>query len=454
MKPQASPQDNTQRHLFTLELFNIIDRNHALAQLSQKIDWKYFDNIFGEMFNQTHGRPAINTRLMVALHYLKFNYNLSDEATLAGWLENPYWQFFSGMKYFTHELPIHPTSMTRWRHRFDQEGADALLKQTIEVGLKINAIKESELKRVNVDTTVQEKYIRFPSDSRLCDRARERLVKEAEKTGIELRQNYNRIGPKLLRGQQQYAHARQMKRAAQCVSKLHTILGCVIRDVERKITGDNSLLVGLLAIAKRIFDQKRDSKNKVYSVHEPNVVCIAKGKAHKKYEFGCKVSIAATSRGGWLVGALAFPGNPYDGHTLQEALEQVERVARLPKQVFVDLGYRGHNGPNTLEVNVVPRKRGKISKALWRWIKRRAAVEPSIGHLKHEHRMTGNRLKGTLGDRLCATLAAAAMNFHKLLKFLKKFPAVIFFSLSLAWIKTVIKNNLPTIPIPTIATAR
>jgi IS5 family transposase len=454
MKPQSSPQANPQRHLFIAELINILDPNHALVRLSKEIDWEYFDNHFGEMFDQEKGRPAICTRVMVALHYLKFNYDLSDEATLAGWLENPYRQFFSGMKYFTHEMPIHPTSMTNWRKRFGQEGAETLLKQTIEVGLKIKAIKESELKRVNVDTTVQEKFIRYPTDIRLYDRVREHLVKMAKKVGIELRQNYNKVSKELLINQQRYAHARQQKRATACVRKSHTILGRVIRDIERKMTCENSALSELILLAKRIFEQKRDSKNKVYSVHEPDVVCITKGKAHKKYEFGCKVGIAATSCGGWLVGAMAFPGNPYDGHTLQDSLEQVERIAILPKQVFVDLGYRKHNGPATVEINVVPRKRGKIPKALWRWMKRRAAVEPTIGHLKHEHRMAGNRLKGTLGDQLCATLAAAGMNFHKLLKFLEKFPIFFFFILSLSRTKSSIEDYVTTIRMPIPAVVR
>ena len=174
----------------------------------------------------------------------------------------------------------------------------------------------------------------------------------------------------------------------------------------------------------------------------------------KKYEFGCKVGIAATSCGGWLVGAMAFPGNPYDGHTMKDMVEQVERIAKLPKQIFADLGYRRHNGPAKVEINVVPRKRRKIPKALWHWMKRRAAVEPRIGHLKHEHRMAGNRLKGTLGDQLCATLAAAGMNFHKLLKFLGKFPITLFFAFCRARINSVIKDYLPPSRTPTLVTAR
>ena len=262
MKPRQPQQENPQRHLFASELITLLNPEHGLMKLSNKFDWTYFDDIFGAMFVQDKGCPAISTRLMVALHYLKFTYDLSDEAILDGWLENPYWQFFSGMKYFAHKMPIDPSSMSRWRRRFGQDGAEALLKQTIEVGLKVKAIKGSELERVNVDTTVQEKFIRYPTDIRTYDRAREHLVKMAEKAGIKLRQNYNKVSKKLLFDQQRYAHARQGKRAAGCVRKLHTILGRVIRDIERKMACENNVLSELILLAKRIFEQTRDSKNK------------------------------------------------------------------------------------------------------------------------------------------------------------------------------------------------
>ena len=416
MKPKRSPHKDKQMNLFRPELTSIIDPGHGLVKLAQTVNWDRMDELFGATYCPDNGRPGVSTRLMVSLHYLKYTYNLSDDDVVAGWVENPYWQYLSGMKFFEHEPPINPSSMSRWRKRIGESGAEQLLKETIAAGLKLKAIKSHQLKRVNVDTTVQEKDIRFPTDAGLYDRARQRLVEAAKARGIQLRQNYNRMSKHLLAQQSRYAHARQMKRAKACIRKMKTYLGRVIRDIERKYPAPDPVLQSLLHIADRIFHQKRDDKNKIYSVHEPSVECISKGKAHKRYEFGCKVSVAATSRGGWFVGAKAIHGNPYDGHTLADALEQVERIAKPPEHAFVDMGYRGHGYTGHVTVHVDKRRRGKTAKSLWRWMKRRAAVEPGIGHLKSEHRMDRNRLKGTLGECINAILSAAGMNFRKLLQ--------------------------------------
>ena len=259
-------------------------------------------------------------------------------------------------------------------------------------------------------------FLRTPTDSRLYDRERQRLVDAAKARDIALRQNYNRLSKRLLAKQSRYAHARQMKRAKRCTRSLRTYLGRVIRDIERKCPHPDDQLKSLLGIGSRIHQQQRKDKHKIYSVHEPAVDCISKGKAHKRYEFGCKVSVAATSRGGWFVGARAIPGNPYDGHTLKDALEQIERICQRPEHVFVDMGYRGHGYTGKAQVHVDKRRRGRTARSLWRWMKRRAAVEPGIGHLKREHRMDRSRLKGTLGDRINAILSAAGMNFRKLVR--------------------------------------
>jgi IS5 family transposase len=416
MKPKKNPQKSHQMELFRPELIKIINPGHEMVKLSNVVDWDRLDELFGETYCPDNGRPGMSTRLMVSLHYLKYTFNLSDEDTVDGWVENPYWQYLSGMKYFEHEAPIDPSSMTNWRKRIGQAGAEELLKETINAGLKTKAVKVSQLKRVNVDTTVQEKEVRFPTDARLYDRARQRLVAAAKKREIPIRQNYNRNAKKLILKQSQYAHAKQMKRAGRCTSKLKTYLGRVIRDIERKRSVPDDELASLLHIATRIHQRTRNEKNKIYSVHAPEVECISKGKAHKRYEFGCKVSVAATSRGGWFVGAMAVHGNPYDGHTLATAMDQVNRIAKEPLHVFVDRGYRGHDYRGNAEVHVDKVRRGRTSKSLWRWMKRRAAVEPGIGHLKREHRMDRNRLKGTEGDMVNAILSAAGMNFRKLLK--------------------------------------
>jgi len=429
MKPNKSPVKNRQGDLFRIELSRIIDAGHGLVKLSKVVGWQRLEALFGATYCLDNGRPGVSTRLMVALHYLKYTHNLSDEEVVDAWVENPYWQYFSGMKWFEHKPPIDPSSMTRWRRRIGDAGAEELLKETIEAGLKFKAVKPSQLKRVNIDTTVQEKEIRFPTDCRLYDRARERLVKAAKERNINLRQNYNRVSKRLLHKQSRYAHARQMKRAKNCTRKLKTILGRVVRDIERKYPKPDHELHSLLNIGKKIYRQQRKDKNKTYSVHAPEVECISKGKAHKRYEFGCKVSVAATSRGGWFVGAMALHGNPYDGHSLSRALDQVDRIARSPEQAFVDMGYRGHDYTGDVQVHVDKRRRGRTAKSLWRWMKRRAAIEPGIGHLKREHRMDHNRLKGKEGDRLNAILSAAGMNFWKLLKCAANFLRLLFLKL-------------------------
>ena len=415
MRPKSEPKQ-PQRDLFQSELEQIIDMHHPLARLGMCIDWSCFEETLGGTYHPTQGAPGISTRLMVALHYLKYQHDLSDEAVVAHWMENPYWQHFSGMKYFQHRLPIDASSMTRWRGRLGEAGAEQMLRETIAAGIKMGAIGAADLKRVNVDTTVQTKAIRFPTDARLYHRCRERLVKAARREGLAIKQSYRHVGKKLLLGSSRYAHARQMKRARACTRKLRTQLGRVTREIERQVTKPSDKLVELLETAHRIYAQQRHDKNKIYSVHEPEVECIAKGKAGKQYEFGNKVSVAVTSRGGWFVGAKSFTGNPYDGHTLNAQMKQVDNlIGHTVSQVHVDMGYRGHDYDGAVPVHVDKRQRGRTRPALWRWMKRRAAVEPSIGHLKNEHRLERNRLKGVAGDAINAILSAAAMNFHKLL---------------------------------------
>jgi IS5 family transposase len=306
--------------------------------------------------------------------------------------------------------------MTRWRKRLGEAGAEQMLRATIEAGIEMRVIRPAELKRVNVDTTVQTKAVRFPTDARLYQRMRERLVKVARGEGLTIKQSYEHVGRRLLMQSSRYAHARQMRRARACTRKLRTQLGRVTREIERQVEIPSDKLAKLLATAHRIYAQQRHDKNKIYSVHEPEVECIAKGKAGKPYEFGNKVSVAVSSRGGWFVGAKSFPGNPYDGHTLAAQIKQVERlIGNKISEAYVDMGYRGHDYDGVVTVHVDKRQRGRTPRSLWRWMKHRAAVEPSIGHLKNEHRLERNRLKGVAGNAINAVLAAAAMNFHKLL---------------------------------------
>lgn len=309
-----------------------------------------------------------------------------------------------------HELPIDPSMMSKWRKRVGAIRLEKLLEATIHTALAMRALKPQELAKVNVDTTVQEKAIA--------------LVRHAKGLNIPLRQSYRFVGKKLLFKQHRYAHAKQMKRAAKMTRKLKTILGCVVRDIERKahkVRGQiaDEPLRELLVLAHRLLAQTRGSKHKLYSVHAPEVECIAKGKAHKRYEFGCKVSVATTSKSNWIVGAHALHGNPYDGHTLEKAIKQVARLTKqTPGDVIVDKGYQGHGYAGEATVHVVRTIPKRATRAVRRMLKRRAAVEPTIGHLKSDNRLCRNHLTGKAGDRINTLLAAAGYNLRKLLRWL------------------------------------
>jgi IS5 family transposase len=315
MKPKSRVP---QRELFGAHLSEMLNPEHPLYVLADRIDWQQFELAIDECYAEELGRPGVNTRMMVGLMYLKHAFDESDESVVARWVENPYWQYFCGCEYMQHELPIDPSLMSKWRKRVGAERLETLLEATIHTALAMKALKPQELQKVNVDTTVQEKAVAFPTDARLYQKMRMALIRQAKQLNIPLRQSYRFIGKKLLFKQGRYAHARQMKRAAKMTRKLKTILGRVVRDIERKARRIKGQIVDeplreLLALARRLLEQTRTSKNKIYSVHAPEVECIAKGKAHKRYEFGCKSSIATTSKGNWIVGAHALhPHFPFD----------------------------------------------------------------------------------------------------------------------------------------------
>ncbi len=421
MKPDATPT-YFQADFTRPDLGAFINLKDPLVILGRQMDWASFEQVLGQTYCPDNGAPGLPTRLMVALHYLKYQHDLSDDATLELWVQNPYWQHFSGAHFFQHERPCDASSMTRWRSRLGTTGAELMLKETIATALKTGAATPAQMTRVNVDTTVQTKNVRFPTDTRLYDRARERLVKTARAAGLRIKQSYERTGPRLLKQLGRLSHSRKAKQARACTRKLHTNLGRVIREIERQKFDPESPLAQLLAVAKRIHTQQKTDKDKVYSVHEPQVRCITKGKTGKKHEFGNKAGVVTTSQGCWLIGALDFRDNPYDGHTLKEQLEQVERiVANLVKEAHTDMGYRKHDYEGPVQIHVDQKRRGTIAKALWKRMKRRAAIEPTIGHLKNEHGLERNRLKGALGDSLNVLLGASAMNLRKLLRFFLAF---------------------------------
>jgi IS5 family transposase len=337
-------------------------------------------------------------------------------------VENPYWQYFCGETYFQHELPIHPTSMTRWRQRIGERGCEWLLTQTIEAGKGSGALTPRDCRKVNVDTTVQEKAVAFPTDSKLIDDARRRLVKLAGQHDIALRQNYNRVAKRLRRRISGYGHAQQYRRMHKAVNMLKRRVGRVVRDLERQLPAQSPQVQQAFAVplaqARRLLAQKRHDKNKLYSVHAPEVECISKGKAHKRYEFGVKVSVATTNKRGFVVGARSYPGNPYDGHTLQDQLKQVEVLTGIkPTRCYVDRGYRGHS-VRDVDVYLSGQRRG-VTKTIRKELKRRSAIEPEIGHMKNDGHLGRNYLKGTDGDAMNVLLAACGHNLRKILAWLR-----------------------------------
>ncbi|CAM5785179.1 IS5 family transposase ISVei5 [Castellaniella caeni] len=394
------------------------------------------------------GRPRLPMRLMISLLYLKHTFNESDEGVCERWSETPVWQYFSGQEYFEDRLPCDPSAISRFRGLLGEEGVEELLVQTIMVGMKLGLIERRALETVIVDSTVQSKAVAYPTDSRLLEVAREKLAAAARAHGICLKQSYAKEGRDLARKAGRYAHAKQYRRMHKTIKRQRTILGRLARDIERSKTvltqSIQQALDPLLARAYRIAEQSRGKravkgKGKIYSWHAPEVECIGKGKARTPYEFGVKVGIVTTLKGNLIVGARSFPGNPYDGHTLAEALEQssilLQDIGVKPKTVYADLGYRGVDA----EIPEYGLKhRGKFKRLTSKeqqLLKRRQAIEPVIGHLKSDHGLNRCHLKGQIGDAIHAVLCAAGFNMKWLLRMIARKGIGPFFApYFLAWI--------------------
>jgi IS5 family transposase len=417
--PKTIPQDE----LFRSRLENIIDPRHELVRLATLIDWDALEVDLSGFYCVDNGRPGGSVRLMTGLCFLKDIKGLSDEEVCAVWCENPYFQHFCGETFFQHRFPVEPPSMSIFRKRIGHAGAERLLAETIKVGLQSGTVSKRDLSQLTVDTTVQEKAVHFPTDVSACHKARAELVKTAKQHGVKLRQSYMRKGKQALFMANRYASARQMKRARKQIKSVRNYLGRVMRDIDRAIEG-NPRLASIfevdLAKAGIIFNQTLNPKaeQKIYSWHAPEVECIAKGKAHKKYEFGCKASYATTNKSNFIVGAMALHGKPYDGHTLKTVLAQIIKLTGLkPREVQVDLGYRGHGIKDADTEIILARAKRGITPAKHKRQKRRNAIEPIIGHLKNDRKVgPRNWLKGKAGDKINAISMAIGFNLRKILR--------------------------------------
>ena len=434
----AQPRDDRQKDLFRPALDQIIALDHPLVRLALKIDWGFIERRLGGVYKSGDGQPPLPVRLMAGLLILKHMHSLSDQALCARWVENPYFQYFCGEQVFQHALRFDRSSLTRWRQRLGEERLAALLQESLRVAHETGALETKDLERVVVDTTVQPKAVAHPTDTRLLHKAIEKIAGFAKRNSIELRQSYLRVAKKAAIMAGRYIQAHQFKRANREIKFLRTRLGRLIRDVNRKIGKDSRLIekfAPLRSLAVKIqFQKQRQRGQKVYSLHAPEVECIGKGKARAPYEFGCKVSIATPvtkPKGGlFVLHSQALHDNPFDGHTLGGAVTDIQKNTGIEvKRIHVDKGYRGHNHPHKFRVWITGQVR-RTTAAIKREMKRRAAVEPIIGHLKAEHRMGRNYLKGKTGDRINALLAAVGFNFHLLLRWFGALLRALFMALT------------------------
>lgn len=410
MLPKRNSQ--AQGRLFEQRLSSLLNPSHELYLLSKLIDWEQYEKEFAGYFVENVGAPAKPVRLIVGILMLQHMNNYSDESAIDEWVENPYWQFFCGYDYLEWEKPIDPSSLPRWRKRLGVEGVEKILQGTIRAAIEVGTVSIKSLSRVIADTTVMQKNITFPTDAKLYYNGIRTLVRMAKNNNIALRQTYTFLSKRALRKSSQYAHARQMRRSERERKRLKTYLGRVLRDVRNKIEGKpylQAMFQSILEITEKVLSQTRGSKDKIYSIHEPHVECIAKGKAHKKYEFGCKTSLVVTHKEGLALSAKALHGNPYDGHTLDQVLKNSEKLSGVKiKEAFVDKGYRGHSVTDR-EVYISGMKKG-MTAWLYKKLKRRQSIEPHIGHMKNEGKLGRNFLKGILGDVLNVTLCGVGHN--------------------------------------------
>lgn len=393
-----------------------LNHQHPLFQLGNEIRWQIFEESFSKHYHSTTGRPAKEIRLMVGLLILKYLRNLSDESVVEQWSENSYYQYFCGEKSFCSGAPCTFSELHHFRERIGEEGVALILQESIRVNGK-----DGDDDNVSLDTTVHEKNITFPTDDKLYKKIIRKCQGIAQDQNIELRQSYVQTIKKLSIQQRFRKSKKGWKNARKADRKIKTIAGRLVREIERKLSTKELAHYGNdLQLFKRVLAQKRGDSHKIYSLHEPHVKCMSKGKDHKKYEFGTKASIAVTQRTGVIVGAFSFEENIYDGHTIEPALEQIKKLTgKFPRNIYADRGYKGRKKIGETEIHFPITDKTKTLTQRKRH-KRRAAIEPKIGHLKFDHRLGRNFLKGVAGDAINLMMAASAMNFKRIMNIWKR----------------------------------
>lgn len=442
---RAKNSTTSQLNFLAPTLKEQLNPHHPLYLLAHKIDWDYFEKEFSNFYAE-RGRPAHSIRLMTSLLILKAMYNLSDEKLVEEhWEMNAYFQYFGGLQHQRWGQPCAASDLVHFRHRIGESGVETIFRHSIE-----KHGKDGQDPDVSVDSTVQEKNITYPTDAKLHKKIIDKCVSKAKKEGVELRRSYKRTSKNLLRQTYNGAHPKRRQKAKASRRKLKTIAGRLVRELERKLPPGE--FARELELFKKVLAQQKSSKNKIYSLHEPEVYCISKGKAHKKYEYGCKASVVLTQKTGIIVGAMTFKNNVYDGHTLEEVLQQTTALTgKTPKTATVDRGYQGKQqiGQTLVYLPKPPLKRDSAyqKRKKRRHHRRRAAIEPIIGHLKSDHRVARNYLKGQVGDNMNFIMAAAGFNFRKLMVKLQRMKRWLLTEIDLLlyiniFCNTNIRNNI------------
>ena len=423
-----SSTDAFQPNLFGYDLLQQLDPADPLLHLGTAIPWQDFEQAFRHHYTAGLGAPSKPIRLMVGLLLLKQLENLSDEAVVVQWKRNPYYQWFCGMTEYQPKPPCHSTELVHFRKRIGKQGVEKIFQMS--VALHGRAALEDH---VNIDTTVQEKNITYPTDAKLAINIINRLNKLAKFHGIQQRRTFVKEVKNLRLSIRHFRHVKKRAKARRALKRLRTIAHILIRELRRKLPGYClfECYQADFLFYERVLAQRPKDKNKIYSLHEPQVYCIAKGKDHKPYEYGNKVSIASTAKSNLIVGVVSHQQNVHDGHTLPEVLEHI-KVSRgkTAKTAVCDRGYRGKQYVDGTAIQL-PKKPLKRDSRYQRdkkrkQCRRRAAIEPIIGHLKSDFRLSRNFLKGIAGDEINLLMAATVWNLKKWL--------IAFFWLLLSWL--------------------
>ena len=408
-KPHITPS------LFS-SLSDMLNQSHPLYKLADKIDWAKFDTAFAPLYCQNNGRPAKPIRLMCGLLILKHLRNLSDESLVEQWSENAYYQYFCGMPEFVPGAPCASSELVHFRNRIGEKGIELIFQESIRVNNEEDDDRHHDV--AFIDSTVQEKNITYPTDAKLHKKIVRKVLGIVHELGLPLRQSYTFVLKRVYRDQRFRNHPKNRNKALKADRKLRTIAGRLVRELKRNL-GEHSLYNKLIERFEAILAQRRHSGKKIYSIHEPDVQCISKGKEHKKYEFGNKVSIIRSATG-IILGAQSFR-NEYDGHTIEASLAQVERLTQRKIKILAgDRGYRGKKEVNGTQILIPDAPKPSDSRYQKRkkhkLFCKRAGIEPTIGHLKSDYRLGRNFYKGVTGDAVNLLLAAAAYNFKRAMR--------------------------------------